>query len=91
MVFLSFWSGQLMWGYSYMTYLLSGWLDTLRRSNKKHMSEITKDDLTIVKFSNNTIAVGNKNDIDFIDYILDICQINKLSNNKHKINKITPK
>ena len=40
------------------------------------MSEITKGDLTIVNFSNNTVAVGNKNDIDFIDYILDICQIN---------------
>ena len=34
-------------------------------------------DLTIVNFSNNSVAIGNKGDTMFIDYILDYCQINK--------------
>jgi hypothetical protein len=57
------------------------------------MIEITRDDLTIVNFSNNTVVVGNKKNSDFIDYILDICQINncqiintRLTNNT-EINK----
>ena len=57
------------------------------------MIEITRDDLTIVNFSNNTVAVGNKKNSDFIDYILDVCQINncqiintRLTNNT-EINK----
>lgn len=34
-------------------------------------------DLTKVNFSNNSIAIGNKSDIVFIDYLIDYCEINK--------------
>ena len=34
-------------------------------------------DLTIVNFSNNSIAIGNKSDMVFIDYLIEYCEINK--------------
>jgi len=34
-------------------------------------------DLTKVNFSNNSIAIGNKSDMLFIDYLIDYCEINK--------------